>query len=120
MPYKDPALRKEKQREYQRKWYANNANRVQQRRAVKICLRRRADWLTSLKTRPCADCAGVFDPVCMDWDHLPEYDKLMDISAMVRAVYSKTRILQELAKCELVCANCHRLRTKRRRLENLT
>jgi len=59
---------------------------------------------------PCADCGGVYPVFVMHWDHLPGFEKKGDVSAMVG---SRTRvaILEEIAKCELVCANCHVLRT---------
>ncbi len=59
---------------------------------------------------PCSDCGEVFPARVMHWDHLPEYEKKGDISVMVQ---SRTRavVLQELKKCELVCSNCHVMRT---------
>lgn len=67
--------------------------------------------LAQFKSRPCVDCGGVFDPVCMDWDHLPGKSKLFTISrdALTRGLED---MLDEMVKCELVCSNCHRLRTK--------
>lgn len=68
-------------------------------------------WMASLKEGiPCHDCGGVFPVWVMHWDHLPEFEKLDDISMMVG---SRTRIaiLDELKKCELVCGNCHVMRT---------
>jgi hypothetical protein len=58
----------------------------------------------------CTDCDRVDDPVIYDFDHL--YDKKMDWSIMMKRSWE--RICEELAKCELVCSNCHRKRTKRR------
>jgi hypothetical protein len=49
----------------------------------------------------------------MQWDHLPGTVKLGEISAKTRA-WSPKLIFEELAKCELVCANCHAIRTYRR------
>jgi|ERR1035437_1576822 hypothetical protein len=67
--------------------------------------------LDALKDGPCTDCGGRFPPECMDWDHLR--DKKFDLAnANTR---SPASILAEIAKCELVCANCHRIRTKGRR-----
>jgi hypothetical protein len=59
---------------------------------------------------PCADCGEVFPAYVMHWDHLPGFEKVDAISVMVG---SRTRaaVLEELRKCELVCANCHVLRT---------
>jgi hypothetical protein len=70
--------------------------------------------IRQLKNVPCADCDQVFDPVCMDFDHLPEFSKSMDISYMTRHRFNWEKILAETRKCEVVCANCHRLRTKNR------
>jgi len=49
----------------------------------------------------------------MEWDHLPGTVKLGEISSMVRK-WSTKLIFEELAKCELVCANCHAIRTYKR------
>ncbi len=45
----------------------------------------------------------------MEFDHLG--DKIMDIARMTNSGCSVERLLAEVAKCELVCANCHRVRT---------
>lgn len=62
-----------------------------------------------LKAAPCSDCSGNFPPVAMDFDHV-RGEKLNNIGSMT----SWDRILVEVAKCDLVCANCHRLRTHAR------
>ena len=48
----------------------------------------------------------------MQWDHLPGQVKVADVSAM--GLYTKDEILAEIAKCELVCTNCHIIRTGKR------
>jgi hypothetical protein len=50
----------------------------------------------------------------MQWDHLPGTEKHADLGWLVRTD-NKRRVLAEIAKCELVCANCHALRTFLRR-----
>lgn len=76
------------------------------------------DLIQSLKAgRPCADCKGEFPAVCMDFDHSGE--KVMNVSAMAVRVKSLARVRDEAAKCEVVCACCHRLRTEGRRLCHL-
>jgi len=50
----------------------------------------------------------------MHFDHRPGEKKDFEIGFAVRG-YSRTRILAEIAKCDLVCANCHAVRTYRRR-----
>jgi hypothetical protein len=47
----------------------------------------------------------------MEWDHLPGVEKTLVLANTRRAAHSKQRILAELEKCELVCANCHSERT---------
>jgi hypothetical protein len=75
----------------------------------------RGAWLRSLKAgRPCTDCGRVFDPQVMQWDHLPGFEKLGDISGGSWVGRSEQEILDEIAKCELVCTNCHTIRTFRR------
>lgn len=75
------------------------------------------DWYRTLKTgKACAICGGIFQPVCMDYDHLPGHRKFMEVSKMVRLGYEKEKILAEIAKCQLLCANCHRLLTHERRI----
>jgi hypothetical protein len=74
-----------------------------------------AAWASELKAnKPCADCGGTFHPQAMVWDHLPGAEKRGDVSHLARRI-GKERILAEIAKCELVCANCHAVRTFDRR-----
>jgi hypothetical protein len=71
---------------------------------------RRQVIIDELKSAPCADCGGTFPPVCMDFDHLG--DKKFTVSrAYTRSIGT---VLAEIAKCEVVCANCHRIRTAAR------
>jgi hypothetical protein len=68
--------------------------------------------LDGLKDRPCKDCLGKFKPWQMQFDHLG--DKLYTVSAMASS-FTASSILKEVAKCEIVCANCHADRTHQRR-----
>lgn len=72
------------------------------------------DWMRDLKKRPCADCGGLFHPAAMAFDHLPGMPKRLDIASLVRkGCVGLART--EIAKCEVVCANCHAVRTFLRR-----
>jgi len=74
----------------------------------------RAAWVRQLKAgRTCTDCGGSFPPEAMHWDHLPGTLKLGEISNNMTK-WSRKLIVAEIAKCELVCANCHAIRTYRR------
>lgn len=70
--------------------------------------------IAPLKAAPCVDCGFTFPSYCMDFDHLDGARKVLDISNMVRLGYSMEKIMVELRKCEVVCANCHRVRTHER------
>lgn len=70
--------------------------------------------LNELKsTLSCLDC-GNNNPVVLDFDHV-EDNKLANVSNMVRNLYAWQKVLDEIAKCEVVCSNCHRIRTHNRR-----
>lgn len=74
---------------------------------------RMRELLHKLKSVPCADCGGKFDPVCMDFDHRDSATKMGKLSNMHH--HGEAAILAEVAKCDVVCSNCHRLRTYRKR-----
>jgi len=75
--------------------------------------------INTLKTEtPCTDCGSRFPPECMDFDHLDGEVKLNNAGTMVAHGYSRESIMSEIAKCEIVCSNCHRIRTRKRRLKN--
>lgn len=65
-------------------------------------------WMDSLKKNPCTDCGITLHPVAMDFDHV-RGEKIEGISSMYG--WDQCKVLDELTKCELVCANCHRERT---------
>ncbi len=66
-------------------------------------------FVDELKSVPCTDCGRQPPPYCMDFDHLE--GKEIEVSRMVGRGYSKKRVLEEISKCEVVCAVCHRIRT---------
>ncbi len=73
-------------------------------------------YVDSQKNKPCTDCKGSFKPWQMDFDHKEAATKLDAVSTLTSyRVVSLKRIIEEIAKCDLVCANCHRDRTHRRR-----
>ena len=96
----------------QKEHYYNNKQYYTDKRA-----RRRKQvraWLQSFKEgKACLDCGETFPVVCMDFDHT-EDNKLFNISRDGLSK-SKKALLKEMAKCEIVCSNCHRIRTYNRK-----
>ena len=64
-----------------------------------------------LKSNPCVDC-GEADPAVLEFDHLR--DKRAAVSWLRVNAAGRAAIAEEIAICEVVCANCHRRRTARR------
>jgi hypothetical protein len=67
----------------------------------------------ALKAVPCADCGLSYPPFVMDFDHV-KGEKTKDISNLVQEGASLAALMAEIDKCEVVCANCHRIRTYKR------
>jgi hypothetical protein len=82
--------------------------RIQKER---LLLTRTQYLLEYFRGHPCLDC-GEHDPVVLEFDHLR--DKLFSIGQELSR-RSWPSILAEIEKCQVVCANCHRRRTARRR-----
>lgn len=61
-----------------------------------------------LSKNPCVDC-GEKDPIVLEFDHIR--DKSDNVSEMLKLKYSQEKLLEEIMKCEVRCANCHRRKT---------
>jgi hypothetical protein len=67
-------------------------------------------WLMNyLASHPCVDC-GQTDPIVLQFDHRDGTTKVGTVGAMLNRA-SWSALLAEVAKCDVRCANCHRLRT---------
>ena len=87
-------------------------HRQQSRRARDIRRAAAREYvLEILRAGACADC-GLADPAVLEFDHVGP--KTMEVGRLVREGYRLERIKAEIARCELVCANCHRRRTATR------
>ena len=92
---------------YWKEYYLNHGGKDRVRRAlVRAKTRNRATILMYLSTHPCVDC-GEQDMRCLDFDHVRGV-KSKCVTAMNTA--STKRLLQEISKCDIRCANCHRKR----------
>jgi hypothetical protein len=80
---------------------------------IEIVRRRTAEKhlaMDRVKSVPCMDCGKTLPPYVMDFDHRDPHAKEANINYLFyRAPWS--RIQEEIAKCDVVCVNCHRLRT---------
>lgn len=72
--------------------------------------------IAGLKNKPCIDCRKRFPPCVMDFDHV-RGKKKFQLSQSISKAWSN--IMKEISKCDLVCANCHRIRTHARRRKNV-
>ena len=106
MPIKDPVKRKEYQREYGRKWYRRNRERVIA--ANKKNKRKRHNaWLAFKASLSCQHC-GIQHPALIDFHHRGDSKKEAEVSTFVnQGQYS--RAYKEAAKCIPLCPNCHRI-----------
>ena len=73
------------------------------------------EMLREWRDVPCFDCGGRFEPYQMDFDHRDPSTKLFNLTAGRAMLMSTEKLRAEAAKCDVVCANCHRRRTARRR-----
>ena len=67
-------------------------------------------YVLRAKAIPCMDCGVLYPPHQMHFDHVPERgEKKFNLSQA--GSHTMTEIVEEIAKCEVVCANCHAERT---------
>lgn len=105
MPIRDPV----KQAEASKRWYEANKATVAAKKNRKR--ERLKQMIREAKAVPCADCGETYPHYVMDFDHLGEKDVI--VSRLV-AHGSVRKLEEEIAKCEVVCSNCHRERTHQR------
>ena len=97
------------QKEYRREHYLNNKEKYKEKakRHSVGYIDKNKKWIyTYLSRNPCTDC-GFSDMRALEFDHLR--DKEYNVCQMYS--HSLKAIKKEIAKCEVVCANCHRIRT---------
>ena len=106
MPLKDPVAR----RAYRARWHAEHYvgdHAEAHRRSVKERKRSILAFTVDYKAeRGCSRCPEK-DPVCLDFHH-PDGEKEMGVSEAARRGWSIKRLLSEIEKCLILCANCHR------------
>lgn len=109
MPYKDYEKGLAHNREYNRRYYHEHEDR--RRYLVQKALKRKKeirDWFKSYKkTLSCSVC-GENHPACLDFHHKDNDGRSNWLSLAASRGWSKKRILKEIDKCSVLCANCHR------------
>lgn len=95
----------EKYKEKARRWNAENQDEVR--------MRMRRYVLEYLLEHPCVDC-GETNPIVLEFDHV-RGEKIMEVSVMLGSMATFERIQAEIDKCEVRCANCHRIKTAKER-----
>lgn len=99
---------KECQRLYIKEHYTNNKRYYKNKAKNHGKLMRQL--VLQHKNKPCLDCGISYPYYVMDFDHV-RGEKRFNLSEIINGTQSKKAILEEIAKCEVVCANCHRIRT---------
>lgn len=116
VPFKNPEDRKR----YARQHYLANQD-VYKTRAAASNPRQKAlirECIVNAKDKPCADCGIKYPYYVMQFDHRGDDDKVYTISQFNRKGFSLKRLMAEIEKCDVVCANCHAERTFRRSQSN--
>ena len=108
MPYKNP----EDQLAYSRKHYKQNKAKYKERtrKRNKEQRERNKAYVNAIKENSsCVDC-GESNPIVLEFDHV-RGKKRGNVSDMMRQSYSTDTIQKEIDKCDVRCANCHRIKT---------
>lgn len=106
MAYKNP--KDPRQKEASHKHYIKHKDEyVQRNKDNKI---RISSYIREQKNKPCMDCGNLYHHYAMDFDHRDPKEKVIGLAKAAR--YASIELVRiEIAKCDLVCSNCHRLRT---------
>jgi hypothetical protein len=102
MPRKDA----EKNREYFHKWY--KANRKTQYKRIKGRQKELKRKLREYKKTLKCEICGESHPSCIDFHHKDPKRKEAAIHIVANKGWSWKKIMTEIEKCQIVCANCHR------------
>jgi hypothetical protein len=94
-----------------RNHYRNNKRQYLNRNARSYLKRR--ELVRQMKSRPCADCGVQYPYYVMDFDHREGEIKEYELNRIDRMTLRA--IMCETQKCDIVCSNCHRVRTYERR-----
>jgi hypothetical protein len=100
-----------------KRYYEANKVMIKARTArwTKKRMARNRQIIEASKDKPCMDCGRRFPLCVMDFDHREGETKWASLSSLRNHwMVTVANILTEIAKCDVVCANCHRIRTNER------
>lgn len=90
--------------------YGDDYRRRAMERKIIVRSQLRVKILDYLKDKKCITC-GVDDIRVLDFDHINASEKSFSIARAISDLKSWDSILEEIKKCQILCANCHRIRT---------
>ncbi len=106
MPFKDPEKRREYNKLYQKKHYKKKKQYYMDKAAAQKAVTRA--WFDEFKSGLQCEICGESDPVCLDFHHIDADLKEVNIAGALQLGWPRPRILNEIAKCTVLCSNCHR------------
>jgi hypothetical protein len=107
LPYKDPEVRKAKQRQYSKRWYESNA--AKHKAGSNRNKRKRKNlWIEFKEGQACAHC-GFSHPAVIDFHHVIRDKTARKVNRLVANGSINQAIEEALTKCIPLCSNCHRL-----------
>jgi hypothetical protein len=108
--YADPA--DPRNAESKRRHYLANRDRYREQAAARRAeVKAEATAVArAAKDVPCADCGNRYPYYVMDFDHV-RGAKSANVSVLIQRGCSLVALREEIAKCDVVCANCHRERS---------
>ena len=97
----------EKMRQSRREWYHRNKEKAKV--AGSKYRQERRKWLQNYKSTICCIRCGENHPACLEFHHRDPVEKLFIISdGVLSKNYNLDDVMKEIAKCDVLCANCHR------------
>lgn len=96
-------------------WKNNDKFRTKRFAEQAIRLKRNQKFLDEYMSDKSCEICGINDPRVLEFDHLDRATKKDNVSDLIHKICSITTILDEISKCRILCANCHRIYTREQR-----
>lgn len=94
-------------KEYKLSYYQENKTTVITK--VRENKRKVREWFNDYKSGLACEECGQNHPATLDFHHLDSDAKDVEVGQLVGYGYGKDLILAEVAKCKVLCSNCHRI-----------